>query len=170
MAALVESVRWRTSAKGNRYLMATLSDPGGAFEVTCFDEGVQKNIEEAALNGGCGLLNVELDRRPGEETPRVTVRRIQPLETLAGHARLQAEIVTRDPLVPAKLAVLLAGARGGRSEIMLRAMIEEGRAVTVVLGRDFLIDGELAAAIGALSGVESVSLVNAEAPRLALVS
>jgi DNA polymerase III subunit alpha len=170
MAAMVESVRWRTSARGNRYLMATMSDQSGGFEVTCFDEGAQKDIEEAARNGGCGLLNVELDRRPGEETPRVTVRRIQPLETLAGHARLKAEIVTNDAQTPAKLAAALAGARGGRSEISLRVMLGAGREATVLLGRDFLIDGELADAIGEIAGVQSVSLINAEPPRLALVS
>jgi DNA polymerase III subunit alpha len=170
MAAMVESVRWRTSARGNRYLMATMSDQSGGFEVTCFDEGAQKDIEEAARNGGCGLLNVELDRRPGEETPRVTVRRIQPLETLAGHARLKAEIVTNDAQTPARLAAALAGARGGRSEISLRVMLGAGREATVLLGRDFLIDGELADAIGEIAGVQSVSLINAEPPRLALVS
>jgi DNA polymerase III subunit alpha len=170
MAAMVESVRWRTSARGNRYLMATMSDQSGGFEVTCFDEGAQKDIEEAARNGGCGLLNVELDRRPGEETPRVTVRRIQPLETLAGHARLKAEIVTNDAQTPARLAAALAGARGGRSEISLRVMLGAGREATVLLGRDFLIDGELADAIGEIAGVQGVSLINAEPPRLALVS
>ena len=170
MAAMVESVRWRTSARGNRYLMATMSDQSGGFEVTCFDEGAQKDIEEAARNGGCGLLNVELDRRPGEETPRVTVRRIQPLETLAGHARLKAEIVMNDALAPARLAAALANARGGRSEISLRAILREGREATVLLGRDFLIDGELADAIGEITGVQSISLVNTEPPRLALVS
>jgi DNA polymerase III subunit alpha len=170
MAAMVESVRWRTSARGNRYLMATMSDQSGGFEVTCFDESAQKDIEEAARNGGCGLLNVELDRRPGEETPRVTVRRIQPLETLAGHARLKAEITTDDAGAPARLAAALAGARGGRSEISLRTMLGSGREATVLLGRDFLIDGELADALGEIAGVQSVSLVNAEPPRLALVS
>jgi DNA polymerase III subunit alpha len=170
MAAMVESVRWRTSARGNRYLMATMSDQSGGFEVTCFDEGAQRDIEEAARNGGCGLLNVELDRRPGEETPRVTVRRIQPLETLAGHARLKAEITTGDAGTPARLAAALAGARGGRSEISVRMMLGGGREATVLLGRDFLIDGELADAIAEIAGVETVSLVNAEPPRLALVS
>ena len=170
MAALVESMRWRTSAKGNRYLMATMSDPSGAFEVTCFDEGAQKDIENAAQFGGCTLLTVELDRRAGEDTPRVTVRRLQPLESLAGNARLKAEIVTNDAATLAALAHALSGARGGRSEIILRAMLGGGREARVLLGRDFLIDGELADAIGEIIGVQSVSLINADPPRLALVS
>ena len=170
MAALVESVRWRSSAKGNRYLMATMSDPSGSFEATCFDDGAQKDIETAAQFGGCALINVELDRRPGEETPRVTIRRLQPLESLAGNARLKAEIVVNDALAMARLADALTGARGGRSDIVVRAILTDGREASVLLGRDFLIDGELADAMAEIAGVVSVSLTNAEPPRLALVS
>ncbi len=170
MAALVESVRWRTSAKGNRYLMATMSDPSGSFEVTCFDDGAQKDIETAAQFGGCALINVELDRRPGEETPRVTIRRLQPLESLAGNARLKAEIVVNDALALARLADALTGARGGRSDILVRATLGDGREASILLGRDFLIDGELADTMAEIAGVVSVSLTNAEPPRLALVS
>ena len=170
MAALVESVRWRTSAKGNRYLMATMSDPSGSFEATCFDDGAQKDIETAAQFGGCALINVELDRRPGEETPRVTIRRLQPLESLAGNARLKAEIVVNDALTMARLVDALTGARGGRSDIVVRAILTDGREASVLLGRDFLIDGELADAMAEIAGVVSVSLTNAEPPRLALVS
>ena len=170
MAALVESVRWRTSAKGNRYLMATMSDPSGSFEATCFDDGAQKDIETAAQFGGCALINVELDRRPGEETPRVTIRRLQPLESLAGNARLKAEIVVNDALAMARLVDALTGARGGRSDIVVRAILTDGREASVLLGRDFLIDGELADAMAEIAGVVSVSLTNAEPPRLALVS
>jgi DNA polymerase-3 subunit alpha len=72
MAGLVEDARWRTSAKGKRYLIASLSDASGQFEATVFDDAVAADIESAAKVSGCGLLTVELDRRPGEEAPRVT--------------------------------------------------------------------------------------------------
>ncbi|MGL1190136.1 hypothetical protein ACSTLK_23830, partial [Vibrio parahaemolyticus] len=71
-----------------RYLMATLSDPSGQFIATCFDDGVATALEEAARAGGCALATVELDRRPGEETPRVTVKKLQAFETLASNARM----------------------------------------------------------------------------------
>src|SRR5205085_2250476 len=61
MAGLVEDVRWRTSAKGRRYLLATCSDSSGQFIASCFDDLAGKDLEEAARNGGCGLLSVELD-------------------------------------------------------------------------------------------------------------
>ncbi len=170
MAVLVESIRWRNSAKGNRYLMATLSDPSGSFEASCFDEITQKDIEEIAQTNGCGLANVELDRRAGEETPRVAIRRIQPLAMLAGHARLKAVVTTRDPGAVIRLARMLGNARGGRSEICLHAGLENGRTAEIVLGRDFLIDGELADAIAAIAGIDTVALAKADQPRLALVS
>jgi DNA polymerase III subunit alpha len=170
MAVLVESVRYRTSARGNRYMMATLSDPSGQFEASCFDDGASADLESVARASGCALLNVELDRRSEDETPRVAVRRVQPLETLAGHARLKAEIVTGDATAIAMLSALLAGSRGGRSEVTLRAVLGGGRSANVILGRDFLIDGELADSVGAIPGIESVSLTTAEPPRLALVS
>ncbi len=56
MAALIEDARWRTSARGNRYLMVACSDASGQFQASCFDDEVSVRIEEAAKAGGCGLL------------------------------------------------------------------------------------------------------------------
>ena len=166
MAALVEDVRFRTSARGNRYLMATFSDASGQFTGSCFDDDAAKAIEEAGRTGGCGLLNVELDRRPGEETPRVTVRRLQPLEGLAGAARLKAEIHLREAAAIPLLAAKLAPARGGRSEVLAHVRIDTAREATFLLGRDFLIDGELADTIAAVPGIDDMVVGQAEGLRL----
>jgi DNA polymerase III subunit alpha len=170
MAVLVESVRYRTSARGNRYLLATLSDPSGQFEASCFDEGASADLDIAAKAGACVLLNVEMDRRSEDETPRIAVRRVQPLEALSGNVRLKAHLVINSVQAVSALATLLSGARGGRSEVTARIVLGGGREAALMLGRDFLIDGELADAIGEIDGVETVSLTNAEPPRLALVS
>jgi DNA polymerase-3 subunit alpha len=170
MAALIEDARWRTSARGRRYLMSTCSDASGQFIATCFDEAVSADVEAAARAGGCALLSVELDRRPGEETPRVTIRRVQPFEALANSIRLRIEIEAADPAVLPALAALVEGERGGRGELALKARLPDGGEAQVRLGRDYLLDAELAARIERLPGVLSVSLGAAEAPRLALVS
>jgi DNA polymerase-3 subunit alpha len=170
MAGLIEDARWRTSARGRRYLMATCSDGSGQYIATCFDDDVSKELEEAARAGGCGLLTVELDRRPGEETPRVTVKRIQPFEQLAGSARLMVEVTMTDSAAIPALAALLEGYRGGRGELMLRAQLDGGASASVRLARDYLLDAELAARIEALPGILAVSLRSADPPRLALVS
>jgi DNA polymerase-3 subunit alpha len=49
--------------------------------------GVRVALEELGRNGGCALLKVELERQPGEETPRVTVRGAQRLDALLEKSR-----------------------------------------------------------------------------------
>ena len=169
MAGLVEEARWRTSAKGRRYLMARLSDQSGQYEATVFDDAVAAQVEEAAKAGGCGLLNVELDRRPGDETPRVTIKSVQPFEALARRTRLQLEVeVERADVLP-RLAAAVSDHRGGTGELRLRARHHAGEA-ELVLGRDFVLDAELAARLERLDGIAAVRLKAAEPARLALVS
>jgi DNA polymerase-3 subunit alpha len=171
MAALVEESRWRTSARGRRYLMATMSDSSGQFIATVFDDDVAARIEEVAKEGGCALLTVELDRRPGEEAPRVTVKALQPFEGLSRRTRLQLEIQVENEAALTRVAALLAPERGGNGELRLRAQWHGGDA-DVVLGRDYKLDAELAARLERVEGVTAVRLTVASntAPRLALVS
>ncbi len=169
MAVLVEDAKWRTSAKGRRYLMATLSDASGQFIATCFDDAVAAHLEDAARGGGCGIATVELDRRPGEETPRVNVKRLQLFEELASNARMVMEITVDEPRAIGELGALIAEARGARGEVYVRAALPGGGEALVLLGRDFLLDGELAGRIETMQGVTDVALKTAETKRLALV-
>ena len=169
MAAMVEDTRWRTSAKGRRYLMATLSDPSGQFVATCFDDAVATELEEAARNGGCGLITVELDRRAGEEQPRVTVKRIQPFDELASSTRMNLDIVVDDGVAIPGIGALLSEARGARGEARLIVPLPAGGTATILIGRDFLLDPELADRIATLPGVRSAEVAIAPPQRLALV-
>ena len=169
MAALVEDVRWRTSARGRRYAMATMSDASGQYVASCFEDSVCADLEEAARSGSCGLITVELDRKPGEEMPRVTLKRIEPFEAMAIDTRLRAEVSVSDEATLAALAVLLGGSHGGRGELVVNLPVAGGSA-RVRLGRDFTLDAEIAARIEDLPGVDKVRLSAAEPLRLALVS
>ncbi|PSJ39372.1 DNA polymerase III subunit alpha [Allosphingosinicella deserti] len=169
MAGMVEDARWRTSARGRRYLMATMSDASGQFVATCFEDDVAERLEEAAKTGACALLTVELDRRPGDETPRVTIKQIQLFDTLSKRARLQLEVQVEDEAALRRLAAALAGERGGSGDLRLRAKFGGGEA-EVLLGRDFKLDADLAARLERLPGIVAVNLSAAPAPRLALVS
>jgi DNA polymerase-3 subunit alpha len=168
MAALVEDTRWRTSAKGRRYMMATLSDPSGQFEATVFDDMVAEQVANAARAGICALLDVELNRRPGEETPRVTIRGLQSFESLSKRARLRLEVEVADKAAVQALASALAGDRGGSGEVRLKAQLD-GAEAELLLGSDFAIDAELAARIERVPGIVAVRLALADRPRLALV-
>ncbi|MEA3061253.1 MAG: polymerase subunit alpha [Sphingomonadales bacterium] len=172
MAGLVEEARWRTSARGRRYLMATLSDASGQYVATVFDDEAAARVEEASRSGACLLLDVELDRRAGEEAPRVTIRSLQLFEQISTRARLQLEVEVEEPAAIARLASAVAADRGGHGELRLKARFEGGEA-DVVLGRDFALDAEFAARIQRIEGVTAVRLSvvqSAGQPRLALVS
>jgi len=166
MAALVEDARWRTSARGRRYMLATMSDQSGQFMASCFDDGVGDDIEQASRNGGCGLLTVELDWRPGEDTPRVAVKRIQPFEAMTNSTRLLMELVVSSPAALPAVARLLENIRGGRGEVLVSAGLPDGGTARLRLGRDFLLDAELVARIEQLPGVDHVELTS---PLLKLV-
>ena len=71
--------------------------------------------------------------------------------------------------VLAALARALADHRGGNGELRLRARHAGGTA-DLVLGRDFILDAELASRIERLPGIAAVRLTAAEPARLALVS
>jgi DNA polymerase-3 subunit alpha len=169
MAAMVEDVRWRTSARGRRFLTATLSDPSGQFQATAFDDEPIEALRKAAESGACGLLTVELDRRPGDDLPRAAVKRLQPLESLAQRSRLQMVVrVPRSDLVPA-VAAELETSRGGNGTVRLVAPLSGGGEATVLAGRDFTLDAELAARIERIVGEGGVDLSAQEPPKLALV-
>ena len=126
MAGLVEDTRWRTSARGRRYMMATLSDSSGQFVATAFDDEATAALEAAAKAGQCGLLTVELDRRAGDDTPRVTVKRIQPLGELAKRTRLQMIVRAPDWRRSERIVSELATARGGNGKVKLVVPIASG--------------------------------------------
>jgi len=169
MAAMVEEARWRTSQKGRRFLMARLSDSSGQFDATVFDDDAALQVEKAARDGACVLLGVELDRRPGEETPRVTIRSVTGFDGLSRRTRLQLGLEANDPAALPALARLLADHRGGSSAI--RARVHHGTGwADLLLGRDFLLDAELAAQIERIPGIAEVRLTAEAKPQLQLVS
>jgi DNA polymerase-3 subunit alpha len=168
MAGLVEDARWRTSARGRRYMMATLSDRSGQFMATAFDDDVCAALEAAARAGHCGLLSVELDRRAGDEAPRVTIKRIQGFADLAKRTRLQMTIELRQPALATVIAKELGSARGGNGLVRFIVPIAGGEAV-LLAGRDYALDEELARRVEMIAGEGSVDLSVQEPPKLALV-
>jgi DNA polymerase-3 subunit alpha len=169
MAGLAEGVRWRVSAKGRRYMVAALSDRSGQFEATVFDEEPASALEAAAKAGSCGLLTVELDRRTGDDSPRVTIKRFQPLEALAQKTRLQMTVRMADAALADLVVRELIEARGGNGLIRFLIPLSSGGEAAVIGGRDFALDAELAARIERITGEGSVELSVQEPPKLALV-
>jgi len=169
MAGLIEELRWRDTRKGARFVSATFSDSSGQFQASCFDEEGCKLLASLHQSNECALLSVELDRQPGEETPRVTVRGVQAFSRLASTARMRMVIAVDGPEAMASLANVLADRRGGRSRIEIDAALPDGARTLVRLGEDFQVDAELGERIEAIRGVLRVSLSQA-GPQLRVVA
>ena len=169
MAGLVEEARWRVSARGRRYMMVTLSDSSGQYVATAFDDDATAALEQAAKVGSCGLMAVELDRRADDETPRVTIKRFQPLEALAKRTRLQMTISVPSEAAITRIALELEGARGGNGTLRFRLPLANGGEAVILAGRDFVLDAEIAARVERIAGEGSVDLSVQEPPKLALV-
>ena len=169
LAGLIEGARWRVSARGRRFLTATISDASGQYEATAFDEEPCADLEAAAKSSSCGLMTVELDRRPGDDIPRVTVKKFQSLESLAKRSRLMLSMRIADASLLPAIGRELNEARGGSGVVRAVLPISEGRQATLVLGRDFSLDADLAARLTRVLGEGAVELSAQEPPRLALV-
>jgi DNA polymerase III subunit alpha len=165
IAALIEDARWRTSARGKRYMMATLSDASGQTIATCFDDAPSAALEDAARAGGCALLQVELDRRAGEDSARATVKTVQLFDTLSNNARLVLTCRIDAPQAVATLAAMIGDRRGGRGKVRVLSPLPDGGEAEVLLGEDFRLDHELVEAIGGITGIRSTELMS---PRLQL--
>jgi DNA polymerase-3 subunit alpha len=150
-------------------MMATVSDPSGLFVATAFDDEATAALEAAAKASHCGLLSVELDRRSGDETPRVTIKRFQPLSDLAKRTRLQMTVRLPDSSATTHVARELADARGGNGLVRFVVPISSGGEATILAGRDFQLDAELAARVERVVGEGNVDLSVQEPPKLALV-
>ncbi len=158
MAALIESVRWRTSQRGNRYMLVGASDRSGQFQASCFDEGACNGLEALADAGGCALMQVEMDWREGEETPRVAIRSVQSLDRLMATSALRLSIIVDDEaLLPLLAPMLPARQTDVRGEIRLVLRDRERALGDLVLGSDFVLDQDIAGRLEEMDGIGQIS-------------
>ncbi|MBA4757174.1 DNA polymerase III subunit alpha [Sphingosinicella sp.] len=160
MAGLVESVRWRTPQNGrsSRYLLASLSDSGGQYVASCFDEEVMPALEVAAATQEIVLINAELLWREGEETPRVTIRGLTPVAELSKHSRGRLNLKVSGDFDAAALRRLADAQPTGRGDIFAEIAVSGGFA-SIRLARGLLLDSEMRHSAERISGVTAAELV-----------
>ncbi len=158
MAVLVEGVSRGRTRKGKDFIRADFSDLSGQFSAACFEESLVEPFQRWAQEGTCILLNVELDRPSADEQPRVTVRGARPLAEVTSSARMLLTLDVETPEALQELALALAPGAEGCGEVCARLHTGEGHDPLVRLGRDFLLDGELAERLAHVEGLANVSL------------
>jgi DNA polymerase-3 subunit alpha len=132
---------------------------------SCFDEDIHAAIETAARSGEPCLISAEMQWRPGEEQPRVTIRGLTPLAELAKRSRSRLTLDLAHPDAIPDLQRKLDGVRGGRSEVHAKIALPGGRFARIALGREFAIDAETQTELARIRGVLGATLTAAEGNR-----
>ena len=158
MAAMVESVNRGKTRRGADFVRADFSDNSGQFSAACFEETLVEPMQQWAKDGTCLLLTVELDAPSADEPPRITVRGARPLSEVKSAASMVLKFDVLRPEVFADLAMLLVPGSDGRGEVIVRLRTGSGEEPQVRLGRDFMVDGELAERLATVEGIANVSL------------
>jgi DNA polymerase III subunit alpha len=158
MAVMVQGLRWRESKRGKRFVLADLSDTSGQFSARCFEEALCPQLAEWAKDGTCLLLNVELDQRPGDETPGITIKGARPLDGLVASTRFMLSLDVDAADAFHQLQHLIAPLQGGRSEVIAKTRAANGQSVPIHLGNKYRLDVELVEKVRAIQGVNHVAL------------
>lgn len=163
MAALVEGITKARTRKGGTFVRADFSDATGQFSAACFEETLVPDFERWAQTGECLLLTVELDAPSPDEPPRLTVRGARPLAAVSGATAMEltADIAHLEALRELQIELQSAQSErpAGAGEVVVRLSISGGDHVRMRLGRNFVLNGELAERIAAIEGIAKVALV-----------
>ncbi|QUL38576.1 DNA polymerase III subunit alpha [Erythrobacter sp. JK5] len=158
IAVMVEGVNKARTRKGSEFVRADFSDSSGQFSAACFEEALVPQFERWAAEGACLLLNVELDSPNPGEPPRLTVRGAKLLEAVSGRMPmvLRADILNEPALRDLKLELSTGDEAPG--EVIVRLALADGGEAHMRLGRNFVLDGDLAERLAAIAGIENVEL------------
>ena len=152
LAGIVIGKKERTSARGNRFAFVQLSDNSGAFEVTVFSEVLAQT--RGVLEGGQPLV-VTVDVRREEENLRLTVQKIEPLDTIIAQAAAGLRIFVAEAEALPRLKSVISREAGGRGRVTI-VLDLPSREIEMALPGGFRIDPKIRAAVKSLPGIIDV--------------
>src|SRR5947207_1991920 len=152
LSGIVIGKKERTSARGNRFAFVQLSDTSGAFEVTMFSEALAQ--ARGLLEGGQPLI-VTVDVRREDESLRLTVQKIEPLDTIVAQAAAGLRIFVAEAEALPRLKSVISREAGGRGRVTV-VLDLPSREIEVALPGGFRIDPKIRAAVKSLPGIIDV--------------
>ncbi|HEX3882520.1 MAG TPA: DNA polymerase III subunit alpha [Stellaceae bacterium] len=152
LAGIVVGKRERTSARGNRYAFVQLSDTTGMFEVTIFSEVLSGTRQ---LLDGSQPLIMTVDVRHDDESLRLTVQKIEPLDTVVANAVAGLRIFVGEAGALPRLKTLFGPEQSGRGRVTLVLDLPRSE-VEITLPGGFRVDPRFRAAVKSLPGVVDV--------------
>jgi DNA polymerase-3 subunit alpha len=152
LAGIVIGKKERTSARGNRFAFVQLSDTSGAFEVTMFSETLSQS--RGLLEGGQPLI-VTVDVRREEESLRLTVQKLEPLDTVVAQAAAGLRIFVAEAEALPRLKSVISREAGGRGRVTV-VLDLPSREIELALPGGFRVDPRIRAAVKSLPGIIDV--------------
>ncbi len=154
VAGLLLGKQERTSAKGNRFAFLQLTDQSGMFEATIFSDRLQAAREH--LEPGRALL-LSVDIRTEEDSLRLMVNSVEPLDRAVANTAAGLRIFMRDPEAVASLRHVLDRAGKGKGKIELALDVpDRSWEVAVTLPGRYSVSAPVRGAVAAIPGVVAV--------------
>ena len=154
IAATIEEVSERKSAKGNPYAFVRVSDQTGIFELTLFGDDLSAS-RDLLVKGRSVVMTV--DARDDGERRRLIASQLVDIEeaSLSMASGVRVFLKGDDPL--ASLRHLLDDHKSGRGQVtILLELAAKGREVEVTLPGGFAITPQVRGALKAIPGVLDV--------------
>jgi len=152
LAGIVVGKKERNSARGNKYAFVQLSDTSGMFEVTVFSEVLAQ--ARAVLDGGHPLITT-VDVRHEDDSLRLTVQKIEPLDTVVANAVAGLRVFVGEADALPRLKTLFGHEPSGRGRVTLVLDLPKSE-VEITLPGGFRVDPRFRAAVKSLPGIVDV--------------
>ena len=154
VAGLLLGKQEKTSAKGNRYAFLQLTDQSGMFEATIFSDRLSAAREH--LEPGRPLL-LSVDIRAEEDTLRLMINSVEPLDKAVANTAAGLRVFVRDPEPIGSLRQVLdrAGRGKGKVELALDLPDRSWEVMMTLPGR-YAVSGPVRGAVAAIPGIVAV--------------
>jgi len=152
LAGIVVGRKERTSARGNRFAFLQMSDTSGVFELTLFSEVLAQ--ARGLLDSGQPLV-ATVDARSEEDSLRLTVQKIEPLDAIVAHAAAGLRVFVGESEALSRLKNLISREAGGRGRISV-VLDLPSREVEIAIPGGFRVNPAIRAAVKSLPGIVDV--------------
>ncbi len=154
IAATIEEVSERKSAKGNPYAFVRVSDQTGIFELTLFGDELSAS-RDLLVKGASVVMTVDV--RDDGERRRMIASQLVDIEQASLTVASGIRVFLKNPDPLASLRHLLDDHKSGRGQVtLLLELAAKGREVEVTLPGGFAITPQVRGALKAIPGVLDV--------------
>jgi len=159
LAGAIEGFAERKARRtGNRFGVFSLSDTTGSFEVMVFEDLLDTG-RMLADAGEPIVAEVEAKLREGDDSVRLSARRLISLDQLAAGSAVGLEIEIAEASCAEALRTMLAPHSGGRGRVSLRLKLDGGREAIIDLPERYKVTPPLIHQLDRQEGIARVEEV-----------